>query len=220
MTRNGSDGGEGGFTLLEVILVVSIIGILATMGFPAFSNFIRDFRMDSFSNKMLSAMRNARFTAMSENRPVRVVVEMGESTQYGDDRISFEICSKSSKGGNDCPGDATFVQAPGMATLQPPEPIIIFRACNEEDPPYGTSTGQATFSFRPDGSAYGSNCGVVFNPPFIQITQAPAPDEENRCEFQTVRISAMNGLPKLFPYRRNLKENVNEPPLSDLECAQ
>lgn len=227
MTRNGSDGGEGGFTLLEVILVVSIIGILATMGFPAFSSFIRDFRMDSFSNKVLSAMRNARFTAMSENRPVRVVVEMGESTQYGDDRISFEICSRQAGEDGDCPDDATFVRAPGMAPLNPPEPVVISSTCNNNTDPYGTSTGTHRFKFNPNGKSIGytreksmdENCGTFVNP-YLQLTVSPVPEEDDHCEFHTIVTSTSNGLPRLFPFRINPFESVNESPHSDLECAR
>lgn len=210
-------GGEtDGFTLLELILVISILGILATISVPAFSNFLRDFRLQSYTNKVHSALNNARFTSIAENRAVRVRIQMGSSTQYGDDSIHFEICTKESTDSDDCPGQ-DYVQAPGISTLKPPEPIIVYSACNNNSEPYGTSTGERSFRYRPNGSAYSNACGLTA--PFIQLTYSPVPDEEDeRCEFRTIRASSANGLSKIFPFRRNPYESVNESPLADLEC--
>lgn len=218
MVPDEPSGGTDGFTLLELILVISILGILASISVPAFSEFLRNFRLRSFTNKVYSALNNARFRSISENRVVRVNVQMGESTQYGDDRITFEICSEESTDSKKCPED-NYVQAPGISALSPPEPIIIHSACHNNSEPYGTSTGNHSFRYRPNGSVYSNACGLTA--PFIQITYTPVPNEEDeRCEFRTVRASTANGLPKIFPFRRNPYESVNESPLQDLECAQ
>jgi len=217
MIPKESSEGTDGFTLLELILVVSILGILASISVPAFSNFLRQFRLRSYTNKVHSALNNARFRSISENRVVRVNIQMGESTQYGDDRITFEICTEESTQSEDCPGQ-DYVQAPGISALPPSDPIIIYSACNNNSDPYGTSTGEESFRYRPNGSAYSDSCGLTA--PFIQLTSTPAPDEDERCSFRTIRTSNANGLPKTFSFRRDPYESVNESPLSDLECAQ
>lgn len=212
-----------GFTLLELLLVIAILGLFSSMAVPAFSDFIRDYRLRSFSNKVLVMMRSVRFKALTENRVIRIKTKLGSSTNYGNDEINFEICTEKAEYGNNCPG--TFVTAPGLSPMKPPNPVIIYEVCNSNSSPYGTSTGTHYMKFDPDGKVTGSTndkpsgdvCGGLVNP-YIQLTYSPVPNTNEHCKFRTVMSSITNGLPQLFKFRRQPYQSINDPPLSNLSC--
>ncbi len=63
---------ERGFTLIEVMIVIVIIGVLTGIALPAFSDWRNNQAVRSASQTLLSQMKQARVLALSENRSVSI----------------------------------------------------------------------------------------------------------------------------------------------------
>jgi len=92
-SRQGSSGeidsrkagiGQRGFTLFEMLLVISIIGIVSAIAVPQFSKWRDKQAVNSASKTLLSHMKQARVIAMAENRSVRISFAANSYT-YDDD---------------------------------------------------------------------------------------------------------------------------------------
>ena len=66
----GQPGRKGGFGLIELIIVISIIAILTAMATPSFSALIRESRVKTQANDFLSASNYARNEAITRSRGV------------------------------------------------------------------------------------------------------------------------------------------------------
>lgn len=58
-----------GFTILELLVVFSVIGVLAGVGFAAFTNYSRSQVLDQAVQDLKSAVDNSRFNAVSSVKP-------------------------------------------------------------------------------------------------------------------------------------------------------
>jgi len=65
-------GGEGGFTLLEMMVVIAIVGIISAIAIPAFSGWREQQAVHNAAQGLLSHLKQARALAMVENRTVRM----------------------------------------------------------------------------------------------------------------------------------------------------
>ncbi|MEX1993362.1 MAG: GspH/FimT family pseudopilin [Steroidobacteraceae bacterium] len=61
---------HSGFTLLELMLVITIAGLLLAFGFPAMGNFIRNARITGAANDVMAALHFTRSEAVKRRRPV------------------------------------------------------------------------------------------------------------------------------------------------------
>ena len=61
-----------GFTLVELLVTITVVAVLATLGLPAFNGFIQNNRTISTSNSFLKALTVARSEAAKRNRPVTI----------------------------------------------------------------------------------------------------------------------------------------------------
>ena len=61
-----------GFTLIEILLVVFVIGTTLAVAVPAVSEAMRTYALNNARQSIVSAVRSARYTAVSKNRTVRV----------------------------------------------------------------------------------------------------------------------------------------------------
>jgi len=64
--------GKSGFTLLEVMIVVSIIAVLSAIAVPNFINWAPKFRLWSATDDIVKHLMLARMTAISQNKDVVV----------------------------------------------------------------------------------------------------------------------------------------------------
>jgi type IV fimbrial biogenesis protein FimT len=70
---------SGGFTLLELMITVSVAAILLGLGIPAFSDIIRNNRLTAAANDLLHSTQVARSEALKRQVPV-VVCASADST--------------------------------------------------------------------------------------------------------------------------------------------
>lgn len=61
-----------GITLLELLMTITIIGVLAALAVPAFENQIKNSKLKSSANQLLTAYGIARSEAVSRNAQTRV----------------------------------------------------------------------------------------------------------------------------------------------------
>lgn len=74
---------QKGFTIIELMIVISVMGILATLAGPSFNQMIGNNRITTQTNQMILALQIARTEAVKRGRPVNVVATDGASWANG-----------------------------------------------------------------------------------------------------------------------------------------
>lgn len=72
--------GTRGFTLLELVIVILVLGIIAALGMPALVASIDDAQLDAASSEVATALRYAQLAAAGTGRPTRVTVNAAADT--------------------------------------------------------------------------------------------------------------------------------------------
>ncbi|NOZ10896.1 MAG: prepilin-type N-terminal cleavage/methylation domain-containing protein [Gammaproteobacteria bacterium] len=75
---NSHAGQQQGFTLMEVMVTLAIVGILATLAVPNWGEFVRNSRISSTTNNFIGAMNLARVEAIK--RGVNVILCRSDSS--------------------------------------------------------------------------------------------------------------------------------------------
>jgi len=77
----------GGFTLMELMITVVIIGLVAGMAAPSMDRSIQQFKFKNATKEMLSTLRKARSNAITDKTPygVQFVHETQEIISFRDD---------------------------------------------------------------------------------------------------------------------------------------
>ncbi len=74
---------ERGFTLIETMIVVVIIGLCLSFGLPAFGSYRSTIALKQAKNQLIEDMRTARQLAITRRSPVFVRFTVGTSTARG-----------------------------------------------------------------------------------------------------------------------------------------
>ena len=69
-TRSADARGRGGFTLIELILVMAVLAIVLAIIAPSLGNFFRGRTLDSEARRFVSLTRYAESRAVSEGSPM------------------------------------------------------------------------------------------------------------------------------------------------------
>ena len=73
--------GNAGFTLIELMVTVVILGIVAAYAIPGFQNLVESNRVTSQTNNLLSAFKSARSEAVNRGQSVTLTAVGGDFTQ-------------------------------------------------------------------------------------------------------------------------------------------
>lgn len=83
--RNKSIHKNKGFTLVELIVTVAIVGIFASIALPGFSTLIKNNRMPVTTNEFMSGLVLARSEALKRSRTVTLCASEDQEVCSGDD---------------------------------------------------------------------------------------------------------------------------------------
>ena len=78
--RSGFKRSQSGYSLIEMLVVVAIVGVLSLISVPAFMNFRRSADFKSGMRAFTTDLRNARAAAISNSFDVRVEIDKGSNT--------------------------------------------------------------------------------------------------------------------------------------------
>jgi len=128
MDRQGAlDRRSRGFTLIELMIVLAIIGVILSIALPGFSEISLSTRLKAYANELVSSVYLARSEAIKRNAPVKLCV---------------------STDGTSCTGSGDWEQ--GWIVLDPND-VVIRRQGSLYAGYKVTSTGGATLTFQPSG---------------------------------------------------------------------
>lgn len=132
---------QAGVTITELMIVVAIAAILATIAAPSFSSFVSDTRLTTTLSQLTSDLNRARLDAIKRNSWMLFCVRDSAGTGCGtgaDWKNGWIICFDSEPNG-----------VCDDATVDEPNPIVIHQALNTKL----TLTGPATaIRFNPNGT--------------------------------------------------------------------
>lgn len=89
--RNGPIARRRGFTVLELIMVVSIMGILVSIAGPAISRIVRHNRVNRAAMVITADLQNAFASAARQREPVRITADAATKSYQFVDRTTGEV---------------------------------------------------------------------------------------------------------------------------------
>lgn len=150
-------GGLGGFTMIELLVTISVVAILLAIALPSFTSLMNSNRLSAQANEVVAAMQLARVEAVRQNKRAIVCGSANGST-----------CSGSTAWNS---GWITFLDMDGNGT---PTAAEIIRADTVKAPLVVRSI-LTNVSFRSDGMAHLANGNLADNTVTVCIpTTSPA----------------------------------------------
>jgi type II secretion system protein H len=90
-SKNANYSARGGFSLFEMLIVVAILGIMATMVGPALSRIVRHNRVNRAATVIASDLQNAFAVAARQREPVRIQADAASRSYQFVDRKSGAV---------------------------------------------------------------------------------------------------------------------------------
>jgi len=90
-SKNAHYSARGGFSLFEMLIVVAILGIMATMVGPAMSRIVRHNRVNRAATVIASDLQNAFAVAARQREPVRIQADAATRSYQFIDRKSGAV---------------------------------------------------------------------------------------------------------------------------------
>jgi prepilin-type N-terminal cleavage/methylation domain-containing protein len=123
--------GQAGFTLIEVMVVVAIVGVLAALGVPSFLQSIQRYTLMQATTTLASRLQSARVAAISQSRVINVVMATTPQGQVqaqfnGGIGISPETFSSQVVAFNLPQAGPVAFNSRGMSTSAGPQTIQLF----------------------------------------------------------------------------------------------
>ena len=143
---------RGGFTLIDMMVTISVLGILAAMSIPQLIDVAQSMKLGQGQREVEVEMNSARLKAVSSNRPMRIRFNCPETGQY---RVVELIGTPSHPDANDSAGDRCS-DTKWKYPANDNEPVTR----PNHDGPVRTLPSQVTFSgvvtleFWPDGTVH------------------------------------------------------------------
>jgi type II secretion system protein H len=69
-----------GFTLIELVVIISLMGIVATLAMPAMFSSVAGARLSSAADEITAALQFAQLSAIDDGRPYRVTIDAAADT--------------------------------------------------------------------------------------------------------------------------------------------
>ncbi|EHR70193.1 prepilin-type N-terminal cleavage/methylation domain-containing protein [Burkholderiales bacterium JOSHI_001] len=113
--RHLSTSRSRGFTLLELMLAVTLVGVLASMALPSFGSAVSRQRLKTVSQTLAVDMAEARHEAVRSGRPLKLVVREGRDWCWAITDRADADCHQSVSGAF---RQARAVDHPGLNLLQ------------------------------------------------------------------------------------------------------
>ena len=78
-------GKQSGFTIVEIIIVIAVLGIMAAIGVPNFLNWLPKYRLQSAARDLYSNLYLAKISAIKNNTSWAIVFNVDANT--------YQVCS-------------------------------------------------------------------------------------------------------------------------------
>ncbi len=155
--RTSSDAQPTGFTLLEMIIVMSVVILLASLTAPAFVGVLASIHLNGAANRVVDVLESARQTAITNNEITEVRVYRGGATSAEFRRLAVLMPGNPGSASDDdwqttaeeLEGDVIFDDSTSYSTL------LAQGAGTETSttaPDGLDGLDYRSFRFRPDGS--------------------------------------------------------------------